>query len=159
RPEDAALKGQPPVKPPETPRFAVKGDTTVKDDRVQSTSVQKAAEELPEEQARVDEPAERDPIERPLKIDQPKKLAKSAEVKSEREFGDDIELKVEIDAETGAELNNEVLMRPTYILQKRDTLVSIARDFFNDEYLCWLILNLNKGALKQSEMDGKIVVE
>jgi hypothetical protein len=57
------------------------------------------------------------------------------------------------------EVSNKVLTRPTYMVLPRDTLVSIARELFNDERLAWLIVDLNSGSVEQTTMDGKTIVD
>ncbi len=51
-----------------------------------------------------------------------------------------------------------VLHRPTIIVSPRDTLVSIAEAFFHDANLGWLIADLNRHNIEDSEIEGKRVV-
>jgi hypothetical protein len=52
-----------------------------------------------------------------------------------------------------------VLYRPTWLINKGETLVSIAESLFQDANLGWLIADLNRERLKESFEDGKRIVE
>ena len=51
------------------------------------------------------------------------------------------------------------LKRPTVLVALNDTLVSIAETFFHDPNLAWLIIDLNRNSIRQTEIEGKRVVE
>jgi len=52
-----------------------------------------------------------------------------------------------------------VLLRPTCLISQKDTLLSVAEEYFSDPYVAWLIADLNQGNCRQHYMDGKRVVE
>ena len=54
---------------------------------------------------------------------------------------------------------NAVLTRRNYMIMPGDTLPTIAERFYRDSSLGWLIADLNSGAIKESNLDGKRVVE
>jgi hypothetical protein len=52
-----------------------------------------------------------------------------------------------------------IFTRPTYLISKNDTLVSIAEEMFHDANLAWLIADLNVGRMKDYRVDSKRIVE
>jgi len=54
---------------------------------------------------------------------------------------------------------SQVLRRPTHLVSKTDDLVDLAEDLYGDANLGWLIADLNRPAIKESFIDGKLVIE
>ena len=55
--------------------------------------------------------------------------------------------------------STKTLYRPTWLISKNETLVSIAEACFDDANVAWLIADLNIDKLSESWIDGKRVVE
>ncbi|MBY0546101.1 MAG: hypothetical protein K2W95_02360 [Candidatus Obscuribacterales bacterium] len=54
---------------------------------------------------------------------------------------------------------NAIMARRSYLIAPGDTFQSIAEQFYRDSSLGWLIADLNSGAIKESKLDGKRVLE
>lgn len=52
-----------------------------------------------------------------------------------------------------------IMARRSYLISPGDTFQSIAEQFYRDSSLGWLIADLNAGAIKESLLDGKRVLE
>ncbi|HEY9759241.1 MAG TPA: hypothetical protein V6C97_29045 [Oculatellaceae cyanobacterium] len=63
------------------------------------------------------------------------------------------------DLKTPVDESLHAVHRPTILVALNDTLISIAETIFHDPNLAWLILDLNRNSVKQSEVDGRTVVQ
>ncbi|HEY9680428.1 MAG TPA: hypothetical protein V6C86_02450 [Oculatellaceae cyanobacterium] len=75
---------------------------------------------------------------------------------SERDYAP---TETEDDARTPVDESLHAIRRPTILVALNDTLISIAETIFHDPNIAWLILDLNRNSVKQSEVEGKTVVQ
>jgi hypothetical protein len=77
-------------------------------------------------------------------------------IRAESELSDSAE---EADEHKPVDEGLHAIQRPTVLVAVNDTLTSIAETFFHDANIAWLLLDLNRNSVKQTEVDGMTVVQ